>query len=203
MNTLSRGKGLLTRTQITYWLTVLDTTLYRRLDIDVSHSQLYISAIKLEKAYYFKVCMSSLQWHFASIFLHLQRYMVSAAAPGTVVLNVYGLHFFGEAWNDPISRLQKYMVSVMKFLDGILLKHKSVYWITEHYPHISLAFNFYWFYKVCILDTNYEKHRHFTVYMEYCSGDFCTGTKANQWIFSLHLAWSLSQDAIVLVVASL
>ena len=51
--------------------------------------------------------------------------MVSAAASGgTVVLNVYGLHFFGEAWNDPISRLQKYMVSVMKFLDGILLKHK-------------------------------------------------------------------------------
>ena len=49
--------------------------------------------------------------------------MVSAAATfgGTVVLNVYGLHFFGEAWNDPISRLQKYMVSVMKFLDGVML----------------------------------------------------------------------------------
>ena len=46
----------------------------------------------------------------------------AAAAPGgTVVLNVYGLHFFGEAWNDPISRLQKYMVSVMKFLDGVML----------------------------------------------------------------------------------
>ena len=145
MNTLSRGKGLLTRTQITYWLTVLDTTLYRRLDRckpqPTSQFTSVLSSwrkLTISKCYVNSLCNDTLHQYFYTF----RDTMVSAAAPGgTVVLNVYGLHFFGEAWNDPISRLQKYMVSVMKFLDGILLKHKSVYWITEHFQDISLAFN--------------------------------------------------------------
>ena len=141
MNTLSRGKGLLTRTQITYWLTVLDTTLYRRLDRckpqPTSHQCYQVGGSLLFRNVN-SLCNDTLHQYFYTF----RDTMVSAAAPGgTVVLNVYGLHFFGEAWNDPISRLQKYMVSVMKFLDGILLKHKSVYWITEHFQDISLASN--------------------------------------------------------------